>query len=732
MNAQRLFLLPILTAALLTGVACDGCNEQPAPEGDGNTLPANNDPRDGEDEDPQPEPRVLRYEGSSPVQVYYGQSTTLSFSLHTRGGGKVTGEPVRYTLSSTSAGNLNVTESNTDANGIARVTFTGGSGDADVILTAANELAENEEAVAIQVRVNPFGTLNVSVSSTTRITTNNAELLVFTGPANNVPPCSVLNSAINVPTASFAADFNVVPGSRMFNEQPHGQSVTVLASGFNAAGDLIGLGCADGATIAGGATTNVNVVIEQLPSVVEGDYDALLNVNLGNALPEPYDGYIDTVTGLLSDPAGYATYQALVQVDEQYGFSFIYWDPDGDGNEELPSFQEVQDNSNQFGTWVLARSILEQMMIDQFGEDYTTVTTIGGDLRSAVTAFEIGARFSFTKVAGLEDTYSVSEQWNDVVFNWGLGCDEGDLGCSRRPVQLENTDYAPVATTYQAGIDHQPLQTESERFAVVTEPHLFALRYGAIIMIAMNEVVFPNLPAGVAGNSLEEVMGNLIDCADVGVAIADAIGFLDASLYSGLCDLGLGFLADYVEGQVLQLEAGSGNPELSPKEQDGALGGGTFYLVDRNHDIATEVLNEIEMQVQWNDEETGQNEDILAPITGDGRLAATGCIADSECDTGSSCHAVPHYLKIQSVEQTCSRSLGQSLGEDNCTADIQCASGLCVRAQGAATNAPGTCYAACTEDNDCGLGTCQADAASLNLDTVMAGLGYATTASCMP
>ena len=30
------------------------------------------------------------------------------------------------------------------------------------------------------------------------------------------------------------------------------------------------------------------------------------------------------------------------------------------------------------------------------------------------------------------------------------------------------------------------------------------------------------------------------------------------------------------------------------------------------------------------------------------------------------------------------------------------------------------------------LGTCQIDAASLNLDTVMAGLGYATTASCMP
>lgn len=729
MTTQRLFLLPLLILSLATAAACEGCNEAPATEDDKTGLPANNDPRDGEDEEPPvPEARVIRFEGSSPLEVFYGGSVELLFSLKTRSGAKVTGETVRFGTDQAPAGTLNVTEAQTDANGVARVTFTAANTTAAVVLLATSELAENEEAVTINVKVNPYGNLIVAVNSITRVPVSNAEVLIYRGAAAQTPPCSILNNDLaNSTTATFVADFNVVPGTRTFMEQNHGESVTAYVVGYNAAGDIVGTACADGAVITGGATTNVNLTLEQVPTVITGDYDVLMNVDLGNALPQPYEGYVDTVTGLLSDPAGFAVYQSLVELDDQYGFAFVHWDPNNTGTDELASFEDVSNNASTFGTWNLARGILDTMLEDQFGSNYTTVTTIGGDIRQAVTAFEVGTRFGLTEVEGLEGVYDVSEQWNDIVFTWSLGCADGDVGCARRAIQLENTDYAPVATNYTAGVDHAPVMDESERFALVSEPHLFSLRYGAIIMIAMNEVIFPSLPGGLAGNSLDEVLGNIIDCVDVGVAIDSAIGIGGPGMYEGLCNLGLGFASDYIEGQVLQLEVGEGNPELSPKGQDGALGEGFFYLVDRDHDIATELVQDLEMQVQWNDDETGGNEDITAPIIGSGRLAASECDSDAACEENSACVPVAHYMKVQAVEMTCDTGLGQGLGEDACTGDVQCFSGICMNGGSGA----GTCFAACTDDNACGLGTCVQDALALDLNVTLQGLGTATTAACM-
>lgn len=727
MKSTRFALLPLLILALASATACDGCNEAPAPTDDKDGLPTNNDPRDGEEEEPPaPEPRVVRFEGQSPVEVFWGESVELLFSLKTRSGAKVTGETVRF--SATTGGSLNVTESQTDANGMARVTFTAGQGDADVLLTATNELAENEEAVTIQVRVNPFGSLTVSLNSVTRIPVSNAEVLVYRGAAAQTPPCSILNNNLaNAQTATFLGDFNVVPGTRTFMEQPHGEQVTVYAVGYNAAGDIVGTACEDGNSIVGGAVTTVGLTLEQVPTVFTGDYDVLMDVDLGNALPQPYEGYVDTVTGVLSDPAGYAVYQALRQLDDQYDFSFVHWDPNNTGTEELASFEDVSNNPGTFGTWALAQNILEQQLIDELGEDYVTVTTVGGDIRQAVTAFEVGTRFALTPVEGLEDVYEVDEQWNDIVFNWRLGCDEGDLGCARRPIQLENTDYAPVATAYTAGIDHAPVQNQTERFALVSEPHLFSLRYGAIIMIAMNEVIFPSLPGGLAADSLQGVLANIIDCADVGAAISNAIGFGGSSMYEGLCNVGLTFAADYIEGQVLELEVGSGNPELGPKEQTGALGEGFFYLVDRDHDVATELVRDLEMQVQWNDDENGGNEDVTAPILGQGRLSASECESDAACEQGKACVPVAHYLQVQAVEMTCDTGIGMGLGEDACTADTQCFSGICMNGG----SGSGTCFAACTDDTACGMGVCTPDALGLDLNPTLQGLGTASVSACM-
>jgi hypothetical protein len=726
MRATKILFTAILSLSVAATVGCEGCAEKPAPTDDGkNDLPTGPGGEEGEEEpnvDPQPEPRALSYTGAVPVELFYTQSQALDFTLTTEGGRKLAGETVMFTMTG-SGGTLNVGSATTDANGKATVIFQAGSVDGDATVTASADLVDTAVNVPVSVRVNPYGNLVVAVNSVTRIPVDHAEVLVYRAPAANVPTCDALEVMTTVPTATFAADFNVVPGNRTFTDQDHGHAVTALVSGYNERGDLIAMGCAQGA-ITGGSTATVTATLEQLPSILDGDYDVLMAVDVGNALPEPYETYVDTTTAVLSDPAGYAVYQALIALDNEMGFSFVHIDDNG--TERVATWDEVSSAPNTFTTWALAQNILETALVNQFGEDYNTVTTVGGDIRQTVTAFEVGARFGLTP-STTDDVFNVSEQWNDVVFTWNLGCDEGDVACARRAVQLDDTNYAPVATEYSALAQHKPTTEQSERFEVTTDPHLFALRYGAIIMIAMNEVVFPSLPEGIAGDSLDEVLLNIVNCDNVGEAISDAIGFGSGSLYATFCEIGVGSLSDTIEGQVLNLQVGQGNPELGPKEQDGALGGGKFYLHDGDHNLATEMVKTLEMQVQWNDDENGANEDILAPITGEGRMAASGCTSDATCEYGEACVPKAHYLKVAQVEMTCEANAGGALGEDACNSDADCASGICI----GAGSGDGSCFAACDSDDACGAGACTADAFEMDLESVMPGLGQVGAASCV-
>jgi hypothetical protein len=722
----------LLLTTLIAAAGCDGCAPDPSDSNDGNNpLPTGpgGSPTDPTDPtDPQQGALTLRFEGTAPVNVFYGQSVQLPFALTKQDGSVQAGATVSVAVNGT-GGQLNVSQAVTDAAGTARVTFTAGTENADLTVTASAERVVNDEVVSIRVRVNPVGSLTVAISSITRLPVSRAELLVYRGAQANVPSCAALRTASTLPTATFAADFNAVPGQRTFTDQPHGQVVTVLASGYSARGDLIGLGCSDGSAILGGGTTTVTVAIEQLPTTLEGDYDVLMKVNLGNALPDPYDTYLDTVTGALSDPAGYVVYQTLKS------YNPLWWYKDlGEGEREY-SFAEVSANPQNWPSYTSTQSLIDTLLANQLGQNYVTVKTVGGDLRKVVTEFEVGTRLNYTLLDAGNSVYAVDEKWNDVVFTWRLSCPGGDLGCARRAVQLTDANYAPVATAYTAVAQHAPVAGgETERFSIQNEQHLFALRYGAVIMIALNEVIFPSLPGGLAGNSFEEVLGNIINCTSVGEEMNSVVMNnwllppVSAQNFEVFCNVGLSFAAGYLEQQLLDLQVGGGEPQLAAKEQTGALGSGQLYLVDKSHDLFADTVQELEFLVQWNNPDNGgASEDIATPIKGDGRLAATNCTSDSSCSGSLSCQAIPHYLKVQLVEQTCAKPVGASLGEDACTTNNQCASGLCV---GAGT--PGaTCFSACGSDLDCGLGACVDDGASLNLESVMAGLGSTTAPTCL-
>ena len=91
------------------------------------------------------------------------------------------------------------------------------------------------------------------------------------------------------------------------------------------------------------------------------------------------------------------------------------------------------------------------------------------------------------------------------------------------------------------------------------------------------------------------------------------------------------------------------------------------------------------------------------------------------------CAAIPSYLEVRALERDCRRPVGMLVGTSSCASDAECASGLCY---GVGSS---ICYAACEVGGpSCAVGTCTANAASMNLDNVLAGLGAATTNACVP
>jgi hypothetical protein len=675
-----------------------------------------------------PEARVLAFEGTSPVVVFYGSTTPLLFKVSRPNGAPVAGVTVVTSSSGTGAA-LNVSQATTDSGGVARFQVVTGLVDGQLDVTASSDRAP-DVTIRVQVRVNPEGALALTVTSATRIPVLTATAQLWVAP--EPPTCDAVMAASPPPVPTLTHDFPALPGQRTFTGLPTGHKVTVLVSGRNNLAQ-VGVGCVEGAAIVGGGTTPVAVTLEQEPTAYAADYDVLMGIALGNVLPEPYESAVGTVTAILADPAGWAVYQALVQADAFFVFTtFTYWDVNGVSVQA--SYQDVSTHPEVFNTWRTARGIVDTMLANQLGQAYVDVTTASGDIRTTVTNFEVGARYHLAEAPASRPPHEVTESWNDLVFTWRYGCAPGDVGCARRPVALDDPELAPAATTYRVAISHAPLAgppPETERFQVLPEPHAFMLRYGAVILIALNEVVFPNLPASVAGDSLTEVVTNLVDCASLGAQLATSVGFGSAATWEGFCTDGIALGVGAAEGQLLALTAG-GSPTLVGRDSSGVAGGGEYFLLDRDHDVATELLRDLTMYVAWYDPANGTSTEVNSPITGHGRLAASGCVVDGDCAAARVCQPVPSYLEVRAVEMDCRRHVGASAGMASCVAHADCAAGFCVGlTSSGGTVTHGFCYLACSGTSCAAPAACVPDGASYDLTPVREGLGEASAACCV-
>lgn len=662
-----------------------------------------------------PEARVLTFDGTSPTTLYFGANRDLRFFLRTPGGAPVPGEVVRFTAAG-NGGALASAMATTDASGAVVVRFNAGNTAGTSMITAAADRATNV-VVSIEVREDPAASLLLQISSSARLTVPTANARIYLGAAGVVPTCAQLLAAGTLPASTLSATFTGLPASRSFSGLGSGLLVTALVTGENTRGELIARGCSEGTRLAGGATTTVQVNLQQLPSDLTGDYDVLLQLDLAQTLPPPLDTTLITLTDFLSDPAGWAVYQVLDAVDDAVGTVFVVWTPPGGGPDRTATFAEVRANAGIFNTWRIASIALDDFLVQQLGQDYVDFTNLGDDIAGAIRHFDVGARLTLTST-GATDRLLVHEAWQAVVLEWGSNCPAGDLGCARRayPISGPNAVLSPVEATYGARVTHAPQGGETERFELALDAHTMDLQYGSLVLFLLNSVVFPNLPPPLNGNSLSQVIGGLVACPDIANSLSTATG-LPPNFFLAVCDAAVQAAATALENQILSLN-NNGNPSIVT-----GANGGTAVFIDADHNLVTELVPTWATDAQWS---TG-NPPTATPILGEGRRTVADCHADSECAANRRCVPVPSYLEVRAAEYDCRYAVGPIAGAVGCAQDADCGSNWCLD--------PGTgirvCYGACDATHPCTVGTCN-NLDAYDLDPFLPGLGLAEVSACVP
>ncbi len=701
--------LPLaLLASIVLAAGCDGCQE-PLTEVPGSELPVGD----------QHQGRVLTYVGEEPLTLFHGDNTTLRFTRKNADGTPVKNDDITIEVHG-SAVSVPGDTFVTDSGGGVDVPAAAGQvdGQATVVARATDLDGSIDEAVVhINVVPNPAATLVVTVDSDTRILVENAAARVIVGA--QPPSCADLLAGAPEPSPQVTSTFTYFPSTQSFADMPTGARAVVVVDGLNAAGAVIARGCGETDALPGGGEADVNILLSQGNTTLAGDYDVLMHMALGDALPHPYDDDIEFVTALLADPGGFALYMALREIDRQTGFTTFVTH-----NGVEATYRQVEQatliDPSSYPTWSFAREQLDQLLVNTLGQTYVDVTNVGAGIRDVVTDFEVGARFGVTD--NDDGTLGVNEQWKDIVLYWPLPCAAGDLACARRPLTLDDLNLAPVTTSYGAGYDYAPDADVAERYAVTTDPHGLNVRYGALLVAILEQVVFPSLPGGSPGDNFGDFLDNLVGCSNIAASLtSDPTA---SQFISGVCSTAMQVAGTEIETRLEDLQLDASDPSVQ-----GLQSSGTFALLDKDQDLTTELVADYDYQVGWFDPNNpGTFDDISTPITGDGVRVRPACDNDGDCVDGLVCTPRPSYLKIAHADLGCSAAKGVVPGGQACSGDAECATGLCapVGAGGALQ-----CYAACNAMADCSVGDiCSDTGAVMDFDHVLNGLGDVPVQGC--
>ena len=322
----------------------------------------------------------------------------------------------------------------------------------------------------------------------------------------------------------------------VFGDLPNDTAYTVVVVGFIEPRLPAAIGCNDAREpINAGMGVRVSVTLEEVLPSLAGDYDILTRVDLTDALPEPWASNVQFVGGVFADPV-----RSLVD--------FLFGDPNDNGDGLAGRFLDDTPARRMLVTGILTDLITATSV----GQSLESWFGVGGEAYRVVTEFGLGGSIGILQEPD-ESGRLVSgnaHRYEDIVIDWTIDCERGDLECSRIELGLDEINGVGVLTSSFTGhVEAGP--------RLFVDRHGFDFNYGAIAVAIMERVV---LPRTFGVDSIGRAVGLLVDCEAFGEALFPG-NFLFAIGAEEACGFALDAVVEEVVGRLSG--SGLGLPDLS-------------------------------------------------------------------------------------------------------------------------------------------------------------------------
>ncbi|MCC7541248.1 MAG: hypothetical protein IT379_33835 [Deltaproteobacteria bacterium] len=429
----------------------------------------------------------------------------------------ITGEPAGASLSGRTV--------MTDTSGIARIVLRTGM-EARFEVEATRPDVSMAAVMNVTVARLRFGTLDTRAVYAGSRDVRTAEFALFT----NTTCAAVRTSA---PTPAAQRSVISLSTAARFESVEIGIPLAVYALGIDARDTVAADGCID-TTLAGPMGT-ADAQIGDIPELMGGEYALTTRFDVTEGVPPALDAVLEGFTGLSTDPAAYIV--GLVAdaegapdwLRDALGVSFV-----------------------RSAVTSILRGAIDDVHVP---EELDMLLDTGADLDAALSQTQLNSLMTMAE-PGEFTTMSSTHQLREIAVPL-------DGAIVTRPVSVP-------AVMFDAGFD------AATPGMLVFPEHNFALSFGQLVTLILNEVLLPRLPG--APHSIGELAFRVFPCADIAEAIASEPG-TTRDVVNGVCQVGVALLGGWLDSQVQTLF-----------DYDTLVYAGRGPLQDMDYDYARETI----------------------------------------------------------------------------------------------------------------------------------------------